>query len=442
MACRLRVMLSAYACEPFKGSEPECGWQWALQMARFHEVTVLTRSSHRPGIERGLATLPAETPVPMFVFHDCNDWVLRFVRRLGANAWLSSWLGYLRWQKSAWGRVAALQREHGFDLFHHVSWTEFRSRPAIWGHGVPSIWGPVNGSESTPWRMLQWRYPRASFHECCRNISGTFVGAALGNKARQSTVSLVSTRETAAAFARLDLPTVLFQESGVHWRDFHPQPPLPGPLRLLYDGRILFHKGIHLALAGLAASATDARLTLIGTGKFQPAVQRLAASLQLGERVRFEDPVSYPEMLRRYPAFDVFLFPTLHDSSPFALLEAMAGGLPAICLDCAGPAIVLQDDCGIKVPLADIKSVVAGLAAAIRRYDSDRALVQLHGRNAWRSVMEDFLWDRKGERMDAIYREASRTFPGRRHASETTPSCATSSSGAPAHPRPESHIPS
>src|ERR1700720_4879126 len=54
MSLRLRVLLSAYACEPHKGSGPEVGWQWALQMARFHDVTVLTQSKNRPVIERAL----------------------------------------------------------------------------------------------------------------------------------------------------------------------------------------------------------------------------------------------------------------------------------------------------------------------------------------------------------------------------------------------------
>ena len=42
MPDRLRVLISAYACEPDKGSEPEVGWKWALHLARFHDVCVLT----------------------------------------------------------------------------------------------------------------------------------------------------------------------------------------------------------------------------------------------------------------------------------------------------------------------------------------------------------------------------------------------------------------
>ncbi len=57
MPKKLKVLISAYACEPNKGSEPEVGWQWALQMAKYHEVTVLTRTNNRAGIERELVVL-------------------------------------------------------------------------------------------------------------------------------------------------------------------------------------------------------------------------------------------------------------------------------------------------------------------------------------------------------------------------------------------------
>ncbi len=58
LSARLKVLMSAYACEPGKGSEPEVGWQWAMRMARFHDVTVLTRANNRAAIEPAVAAIP------------------------------------------------------------------------------------------------------------------------------------------------------------------------------------------------------------------------------------------------------------------------------------------------------------------------------------------------------------------------------------------------
>ena len=59
-----RILLSAYACEPGKGSEPEVGWLWATELADAgHEVWVITREANRHAIEMELAQ-PATD-------HDC-----------------------------------------------------------------------------------------------------------------------------------------------------------------------------------------------------------------------------------------------------------------------------------------------------------------------------------------------------------------------------------
>ena len=50
---RLKLVLSCYACEPNRGSEPGVGWAWALGMAKRHETFALTRANNQGVIEAG-----------------------------------------------------------------------------------------------------------------------------------------------------------------------------------------------------------------------------------------------------------------------------------------------------------------------------------------------------------------------------------------------------
>src|ERR1700677_1409499 len=121
MPKRLKVLMSAYACEPNKGSEPEVGWQWALQMARFHDVTVLTRSNNRAIIEKELALLQGTMPLPRFVYHDEGPlllWLKKLFRAVRSY--------YIVWQISAWNVIHRLQAENSYDLLHHVTFAGFR----------------------------------------------------------------------------------------------------------------------------------------------------------------------------------------------------------------------------------------------------------------------------------------------------------------------------
>lgn len=50
----IKILISAYACEPDKGSEPEIGWQWVKHLSQLCELTVITRANNRDAIETDL----------------------------------------------------------------------------------------------------------------------------------------------------------------------------------------------------------------------------------------------------------------------------------------------------------------------------------------------------------------------------------------------------
>ena len=214
MPKRLKVLMSAYACEPNKGSEPEVGWQWALQMARFHDVTVLTRTNNRANIEKELALLQGTMPLPGFVYHDEGPLLLWLKKRFRTVRFY-----YVMWQISAWNVVHRLQAENSYDLLHHVTFAGFRYRTAVWNHGVPTVWGPVGGIESIPWRLLPWKHRVSLFREILRNLNNIIQAApfhVLPKRAQTTAVTIVSTREMERTFLQLGFKTTLMPTIGLH----------------------------------------------------------------------------------------------------------------------------------------------------------------------------------------------------------------------------------
>ena len=69
----MKLFLSAYACEPDKGSEPGIGWNTALELAKYHEVHVLTRANNLPSIEAALSSWEGLRPV--FHGYDLPHWL-------------------------------------------------------------------------------------------------------------------------------------------------------------------------------------------------------------------------------------------------------------------------------------------------------------------------------------------------------------------------------
>ena len=139
MADRLKVLLSAYACEPGRGSEPEVGWQWAIHLAQLHDVTVVTRSNNREPIEHGLAALPQ--PHPKFIYFDLSA-RMQSAKRAG----LPVALYYFLWQRAVAKFVAPQLAE--FDLIHHITFNSFR-QPGSWRDcGKPIVLGPLGGVDA------------------------------------------------------------------------------------------------------------------------------------------------------------------------------------------------------------------------------------------------------------------------------------------------------
>ena len=69
----LKIFISAYACEPEKGSEPGIGWNTVNELSKYHEVHVLTRANNRESIEKALSG--RENPNLVFHYYDVPKWL-------------------------------------------------------------------------------------------------------------------------------------------------------------------------------------------------------------------------------------------------------------------------------------------------------------------------------------------------------------------------------
>ena len=385
-----------------------------MQIARFHDVTVLTQTKYQRPIESALKSLPPDQPRPEFIYFDLNP-LLQKLQGFG----LGLRVYYVLWQRAARVEVARMHGQKPFDLMHHVTFAAFRYPALIWGHGVPSVWGPVGGIESVPTPLLPWRHPVWLAVEAFRNFSNLVQASPYNDLPKRAAASdkvLVSTAEMQRALAKLGfeselMPTIGLKTGELPYRSHRRS---EGPLRMLYVGKLIMLKGIDLALKAMSVSGTDATLTLVGSGNYLPAAKRLVRELGLENRVFFRGQLTRDEVLALYPEFDVMLFPSLHDTGGYAVIEAMFNEVPVICLDCGGPAMAVRFGCGVKVPVVTRQQVVEGIASAIRQYDKDRQLLIAHGRAARESILEHYDWDQKGLQMNEVYQQVLAQEPVRR----------------------------
>jgi len=352
----LRILYSAYACEPGKGSEPGIGWHWARESAALgHEVWVVTRRNNQAGIE----ALSWASPNLHFLYYDLPRWGCWW-KRGGRGVHLY----YLLWQWFAYRRVRSLHERRPFDVVHHITFGVLRQASFMGRLGIPLILGPLGGAERAP-LALRRHYPlRGWLLEGLRdlaNILGRY-DPSVRAMFRRAALILVKTPESMAWLpAPYRHKAQCMLEIGIETR-VEPSGTLTGTpvtagkvLKLVYVGRFLPLKGMGLglrALGKLRSRGVGFHLTMIGQGPERQRWQTLSGALGIADSVTWVPWMSQVQLLQAYRQFDLLLFPSLHDSSGNVVLEALAQALPVVCLELGGPARIVDNSCGQIVPVS------------------------------------------------------------------------------------------
>jgi glycosyltransferase involved in cell wall biosynthesis len=402
----MKVLVSAYACEPDKGSEPGVGWTWALEISRWHEVWVITRANNRGPIEKALAARPL--PNIHWVYFDLPRWAAFWKKgRRGVHAY------YYLWQLGAYFVARKLHRKVGFDLVHHVTFANYWLPTFLALLPVPFVWGPVGGGESAPRGFRRCFSLRGKVFELLRDLARSLgqLDPFVRLTAQRARVGLATTEETALRLRELGCRKVMVLSevclpSEVIARLAGFAPRQSGPFRLVSIGNLLHWKGFELGLRAFARfqlCTPAAEYWIIGNGPERKGMAKLAERLGVGERVTFWGAIPRQQVLEKLAECDVLLHPSLHDSGGWVCIEAMAAGRPVVCLDLGGPAVQVTEQTGIKVPAISPEQAVRDLAMAMLHLAQDPGTKIRMGEASRRRVEEHFAWTSQGDRMRQIY---------------------------------------
>lgn len=408
----LTVLLSAYACEPGLGSEASVGWGWVTELSKTCRVHVITRESNRARIEVELSERPL--PNANFWYFDLPAWMKKWKRgNRGVH------LYYMLWQLGAYLLARRLQKIAPFDLVHHVTFASVRFPSFMILLGRPFIFGPVGGGEYAPialWWPLGWR---VRIREILRYVSLRWVrySPVMWFTFYRASRIFVTSSQTSACLPERFLPKTRImlaiamndeatpQHQGTVAKDSN------GTFKVVFAGNLLYLKGMEhglRAFARLSAEFPNSELTVIGHGPEQDRWQRLVSALGVESKVNWVSAMARERFLGCLPEFDALLFPGLHDSGGMVVLEALAAGLPVVCLDIGGPGELVTDDCGFRIPATG--DVVDGMYRALVKLAVDLPLREQMGTAGRDHAACRHSWATKALEMRKVYDESVQTW--------------------------------
>jgi glycosyltransferase involved in cell wall biosynthesis len=344
-----KVLLSAFACEPNKGSEPGGGWNWATGLAsQGFEVHCLTWQLNKPAIEL------VEKPKNLHFHYIALPFKLHFLYRFSQG---TMYIHYIMWQWLAYKKGKSLHKKLNFDIVHHVSWGNLQMGSYLYKIKAPFILGPAGGGQKAPeafkdYFLGHWQ------SEIKREKIGEWLlknYPACKNAMKNAQVVLAANEESlqfakAAGAKNCFLYIDHALAESYFPQNFVPKKVVPGTLKLLWVGRFMPRKGLPLVLDVMARlkNYENITLTIVGYGELENKIIEKIKENSLEKTVKMTGKIPYEQVKEYYLSHDIFFFTSLRDSGPAQLTEAMAYGLPIVTINLHGQGFIVNDETGIR----------------------------------------------------------------------------------------------
>jgi glycosyltransferase involved in cell wall biosynthesis len=158
--------------------------------------------------------------------------------------------------------------------------------------------------------------------------------------------------------------------------------------RAIYVGRLLAWKGVHLALEVMRRpEASEWELHVFGSGPERRAMDAEVRCWRLADRVTFHGAVTRDDVRVAMAGADALLYPSMREAAGWVVAEALGVGCPVVCLDTAGPPLLLRGagravtpGWGVVEELARALAASTGDARTVVRWGEDRVPALL---DAW-----------------------------------------------------------
>lgn len=408
MGTRLKVLISAYACSPFKGSEPGVGWGFVFELSKHHDIWVIVEEEKfRFDIEEWQRLHPEKATHIKFYF------LTKRRNRMLRRIWPPSYYWYYRqWHRDALKLAKSLHADVGFNLTHQLTMVGYREPGFLWEMDLPFVWGPVGGMGYFPWRFLGSVGAYGGAYYCAYNVYN-WVQVRLLRRPRIAAkcagagLVAATSENKLAAYRYWDADSIVIPEVGLPREVAKtPQKRSAGePLKIVWSGLHTPRKALNIGLKALAQIPAETKweLHVLGAGVQTEKWKKLARSLGIEERCQFHGFVPRENALEIMQTSHVFLMTSLRDLTASVTIEALSLGLPVVCPDHCGFTDVVTDSCGIRVPVISPAQLESGIAEAIQRLELDEEM-RLRLANGALTRAKHFSWENKAQKMNAIYR--------------------------------------
>ena len=400
----MNILYIAYSCLPNKGSEEKLGWNISVESAKTNRVIVVTKEEHREKITAYLQ----ENPIENIEFHYVD--IPGLYKKIYKGAAYSLRLNI--WHKRAFPLVEKLCREKGVDVIHQITPIEFRSIGKY--YTIPNtkfVCGPLGGGECVPKGLKG--YAASNFlvelahsflnllykakYKITKQLDACDYFFFANQETQEYLVSLVKNK-----------PQMIHSDTGIDetvFTDTRKQiSSYEEPMVFLVAGRMAYRKGHRLLLDALKEIPKEYRyqVRFVGEGPEMNKLKKRCRKYGLDQTVVFTGKIPFTQMAWEYENSDVFVMPSIRETTGMVLLEAAIKNLPSIVLNRFGGAVLFDETSGYFLEGNSRKEYIDALKNAMIFCMEHPEDVAQKAENAHK-VAECYTWPHKLEVYNGVY---------------------------------------
>lgn len=390
-----RLLISAYACEPHRGSEPGVGWNWILELSKRNYCHVVTRSNNRESIEAWFNS--NEHSNITFHYYDLC-WCFRYIKK----KFKLTLFYYIFWQLCVLPKYLRLSYRHSFDCTLHLTFGSIWLPTTLPFVPIPFIVAPIGGGEGVPKSFIRDLPLKSKIPQVLRYalrfihmVSPLFLFTTIRAK-----IIFVRTEQTKRFFPPVfhkkcyclletAMPKYIF-DFEKKWLE---NTKASNKLKIITTGRLIPFKNVMVLLESINQISIPYSLTVIGSGSESRNIKNFLKKNNLLEHVTLVDELNHVEVLRLLELSELFVFPSLREGGSWALMEAMAVGLPSICLNWTGMGVITTDSTSVYLGGNSNTELREELKEKIEYLYKNYDRLEYLGTNARKRIRNNFTWE-------------------------------------------------
>lgn len=400
-----KILVSAYGCEPFRGSEAGVGWNWILQMAKANEVFAIVRANDQEKIE---ANIPNDVKdnLHFYYYDNCVKKIKNGSKRL--------YIYYFFWQIGIIKIIKKLRKKYTFDYSIHLTFGSVWMPTFLPFFKIPFIWGPVGGADAVPKPFIKTLPLKQRIVQRGRYflIKTGRINPCMFIPSRKAKAILCRTENNRLAIpkkyrdkSRVVLETAMEPEVFKYKKDYGAVES--EPVKIIISGRLIPLKNINTLIDTVESISEKGKIevTIIGDGPEKAKIEKRIHEKGLENIFTLKPRVPREELLENLKSSDIYFFTSLKEAGSWSLMEAMSVGLPVLCYDWAGMGLITDDNCAFKVKPQNYNQSVEEFSEALSKLINSPNLRKQMGERARERILQKFNWDEKGIFVEKLFEE-------------------------------------